>query len=160
MSKKGSANIKVFLRVRPTARPHSGFALPDKELENDPYYKGDPNRANGKQRVRFDLDSNPQSDEQDGPNNTRTRYDFAFDGIFGMDATQEEVFNQVAGPVINDGLHGLNGTIFAYGQTGSGKSFTMEGNEREVPDNYTGQVYHGITQRGVKELFEQIETVR
>ena len=36
----------------------------------------------------------------------------------------------------------------------------MEGNEREVPENYTGDVYQGITQRGVMELFEQIESVR
>ena len=86
---------------------------------------------------------------------------YNFDQVFTPEDDQDGVYEGLGvRRLIDRVVDGYHGTIFAYGQTGSGKSFTMEGNEREVPDNYTGQVYHGITQRGVKELFEQIETVR
>ncbi len=44
-------------------------------------------------------------------------------------ASQEDVFDTVARPVIESCLDGYNGTIFAYGQTGSGKTYTMSGAE-------------------------------
>jgi len=56
-------------------------------------------------------------------------------------------------------VEGYHATIFAYGQTGSGKTFTMEGNEREMEEGapISDVEGTGITQRGVMELFEQIE---
>ena len=33
--------------------------------------------------------------------------------VFGMDAKQDEIFEHVAKPVVDDVLNGLNGTIFA-----------------------------------------------
>lgn len=52
---------------------------------------------------------------------------FSFDRIFGVDTGQEEVFDIVAKPVIDQVMDGFNGTLFAYGQTSSGKTHTMEG---------------------------------
>lgn len=52
---------------------------------------------------------------------------FNFDRVFGMDSTQQQVFEYCALPVVRDVLDGYNGTLFAYGQTGSGKTHTMEG---------------------------------
>lgn len=46
---------------------------------------------------------------------------FNFDAIFGMDSTQQEVFNHIAGALITDVLSGYNATILAYGQSGTGK---------------------------------------
>lgn len=46
---------------------------------------------------------------------------FTFDRVFAPGSTQEEVYETVARPTIDDVLAGFNGTIFAYGQTGSGK---------------------------------------
>jgi kinesin family protein 6/9 len=48
-------------------------------------------------------------------NNTRTDYQFAFTKIFKEDVGQEEIFNAVALPVIQEAFQGYNGTIFAYG---------------------------------------------
>ncbi|KPA82697.1 putative kinesin [Leptomonas pyrrhocoris] len=42
-------------------------------------------------------------------------------------AGQDEVYNHVGKPIVDNTLDGYNGCIFAYGQTGSGKTFTMLG---------------------------------
>lgn len=52
---------------------------------------------------------------------------FAFDCVFRQEATQREVFDRTARPLLHKVLQGYNGCLFAYGQTGSGKTFTMQG---------------------------------
>lgn len=75
---------------------------------------------------------------------------FSFDGIFPINATQEEVYNQSAKEVIEAVLNGSNGTIFTYGQTGSGKSYTLQGNNN-LPTN------KGIIQRMIEHVFNSIK---
>jgi len=48
-----------------------------------------------------------------------------FDSAFGPGASQDDVYDTVAGPVVNRVLDGYNGAVLAYGQTGTGKSHTM-----------------------------------
>lgn len=43
---------------------------------------------------------------------------YTFDMLFGMYSTQDEVFQTVAKPIVDEALAGFNCTIFAYGQTG------------------------------------------
>ena len=43
---------------------------------------------------------------------TRTR-DFHFDYVLGPEATQDEVYDTVARPVVSGVLAGVNGTLFA-----------------------------------------------
>ena len=45
-------------------------------------------------------------------------YKFKFDSMFGMDCTQDDVFDSVARDAVDAALDGYNSTIFAYGQTG------------------------------------------
>mmetsp|Transcript_43135 Transcript_43135/g.58543 ORF Transcript_43135/g.58543 Transcript_43135/m.58543 type:complete len:89 (+) Transcript_43135:2484-2750(+) len=52
---------------------------------------------------------------------------FNFDSVFGMDSTQEEVFEDTK-RLVQSAVDGFNVCIFAYGQTGSGKTFTVQGN--------------------------------
>ncbi|KAM0786698.1 hypothetical protein ACM66B_002142 [Microbotryomycetes sp. NB124-2] len=47
--------------------------------------------------------------------------------VFGPDADQVMIYNDVARPILDEVLRGYNCTIFAYGQTGTGKTYTMEG---------------------------------
>ena len=56
-----------------------------------------------------------------GPAGKKTTKAFNFDRVFGMYSTQEEVFDQVVRPIVDETLAGFNCTIFAYGQTGTGK---------------------------------------
>lgn len=54
---------------------------------------------------------------------------FLYDHVFDLTSTQEEVFERVGEPVLNNILDGFHGTIMAYGQTSSGKTHTMQGYE-------------------------------
>ena len=52
---------------------------------------------------------------------------FRYDGVYPHTASQQQVFEGVAGTLVQDTLEGYNSSIIAYGQTGSGKTHTMFG---------------------------------
>ena len=85
---------------------------------------------------------------------------YNFDQVFTPEHDQNDVYEGLGiSSLITKVVEGYHATIFAYGQTGSGKTFTMEGNEREYEEGAAQDDVEsiGITQRGVMELFEQIE---
>ncbi|XP_042852344.1 kinesin-like protein KIF17 isoform X2 [Panthera tigris] len=75
---------------------------------------------------------------------------FTFDGAYHMDHFTEQIYNEIAYPLVEGVTEGYNGTIFAYGQTGSGKSFTMQG----LPDPSSQR---GIIPRAFEHVFESIQ---
>ncbi|KRX08676.1 P-loop containing nucleoside triphosphate hydrolase [Pseudocohnilembus persalinus] len=77
--------------------------------------------------------------------------EFKYSGIFDGSCTQEQVFDEVALPVIHNCLEGYNGTIFAYGQTGSGKTYTMTGAE--------SWQLRGIIPRVIQSIFDEVDKV-
>ena len=52
-----------------------------------------------------------------------------FDYFFDSSASQEELYNTTARPIVCSALLGYSGTILAYGPTSSGKTFTMRGGD-------------------------------
>eukprot|EP00347_Sterkiella_histriomuscorum_P005846 403355048 len=74
---------------------------------------------------------------------------FKFDRVFGVQDSQEDVFNEVR-DVVRAALDGFKVCIFAYGQTGAGKTYTMEG----------GSTFEsmGLVPRSVKMVFDTLET--
>lgn len=52
---------------------------------------------------------------------------YVFDGAFDGEASNEEVYDGTAKPLVRGVLSGVNATVFAYGATGSGKTHTMVG---------------------------------
>mmetsp|Transcript_73369 Transcript_73369/g.203668 ORF Transcript_73369/g.203668 Transcript_73369/m.203668 type:complete len:709 (+) Transcript_73369:100-2226(+) len=81
---------------------------------------------------------------------TNSDHTFVYDRVFRWDATQKEVYDYAAKPIINAVLRGFNGTVFAYGQTSSGKTYTMEGPDIE------DKVYQGVIPRMVWSIFDGI----
>jgi len=81
---------------------------------------------------------------------TNTDQFFVLDRVFRWDASQKEVYDYAAKPIINAVLRGFNGTVFAYGQTSSGKTYTMEGPDIEDKD------YQGVIPRMVWSIFDGI----
>ena len=76
---------------------------------------------------------------------------FWYDKAYGMDSTQEQVFQETAMPIVESVCQGYNGTIFAYGQTGTGKTFTMEG-------DFETDINKGIIPRSFDLMFNIIKT--
>jgi Kinesin motor domain len=91
---KTHSRIKVAVRCRPPFKD---------EIEDEPL---------------LDMDTHVNSVTlKVHPNKFR---EFGFDYVFGTSATQDEVFEAVAEPIVREVLYGgYNGTIMAYGQTGS-----------------------------------------
>uniref|UniRef100_A0A6V7QXD4 Kinesin motor domain-containing protein n=1 Tax=Ananas comosus var. bracteatus TaxID=296719 RepID=A0A6V7QXD4_ANACO len=71
---------------------------------------------------------------------------FSFNKIFGVSATQSEVFVDTQ-PLIRSVMDGYNVCIFAYGQTGSGKTYTMSGPDLTAEDTW------GVNYRALDDLF-------
>ena len=75
---------------------------------------------------------------------------FTFEKVFLSDASQEEVFEDVARRVVDNCVAGFNGTVFAYGQTGSGKTHTIGGGSRRYADR-------GLIPRALSHLYAEVD---
>jgi kinesin family protein 11 len=61
----------------------------------------------------------------DRPSPSAPTKTYNFDHVFGPDADQGMLYNDVVAPILDEVLLGYNCTIFAYGQTGTGKTFVF-----------------------------------
>lgn len=68
---------------------------------------------------------------------TRIKYDqhYAFDGVFGPETPEHDIYKSVAHPLLEAAVGGTNATIFAYGATGCGKSYTVNMINRNVAES-------------------------
>ncbi|KXN66528.1 kinesin-domain-containing protein [Conidiobolus coronatus NRRL 28638] len=80
---------------------------------------------------------------------------YTFNQVLGPDVSQEELFNNIMIPVVDEVLQGFNCTVFAYGQTGTGKTYTMEGQINQFSENL-GELA-GIIPRTLKHFFTYLE---
>lgn len=92
--KQAESSILTYLRVRRTRKPSEYIYL-------------EPNS------ILFSL---PKTNLLEHVNNKKLQQTFQFNGVFNADATQDEVFEEVGVPVVQNALKGFNSTIFAYGQ--------------------------------------------
>ncbi len=123
---KNSERIKVSVRCRP---------MSDKE------------RKEGYQSC-VDVDSERGEVIVSIPN--QPIRNFFYDKVYGVNSTQDQVFQETAMPIVESVCQGYNGTIFAYGQTGTGKTFTMEG-------DFQTDVNKGIIPRSFDLMFSLIK---
>jgi Kinesin motor domain len=117
-------NVKVICRFRP---------LIDIELELS---------AEEKEIYSFPTDTTVVYSQADS---------FNFDKVYSPMTEQQEIFEFVGRPIVQDVLTGYKGTVIAYGQTGAGKSYTMMG--IDIYDSKT----QGIIPRAIKLIFESVE---
>ncbi|KAG8376745.1 hypothetical protein BUALT_Bualt09G0095700 [Buddleja alternifolia] len=84
---------------------------------------------------------------------------FMFDGVFGPNAHQKDLYEQAVVPIVNEVLEGFNCTIFAYGQTGTRKTYTMEGECKRSKSGPNGKLPSGagVVPRAVKQIFDTLE---
>lgn len=70
----------------------------------------------------------------------------SFSYIFGQNASQKEVFDLVALPLVENLINGKNSLLFTYGVSGSGKTYTMSGNLHDT----------GVMPRSLDVIFNSI----
>eukprot|EP00750_Incisomonas_marina_P000358 INCI10268.1.p1 GENE.INCI10268.1~~INCI10268.1.p1 ORF type:complete len:727 (-),score=136.20 INCI10268.1:472-2652(-) len=130
ISEGNSENVKVFVRIRPKSRKekNSGDAVVVQTVDS--------------QRI--------------GIANKQSSTTFDFDGVFGCEASQEEVYNQCVRPYVDEILQGFSCVVFAYGQTGTGKTHTMQGCYGEDRNNRDG---YGMIPRVSEEIFHRLESM-
>ncbi|CAK67895.1 unnamed protein product (macronuclear) [Paramecium tetraurelia] len=73
---------------------------------------------------------------------------FTFDKILDSNANQQQVYDEIGKPIIDQILQGFNATLLMYGQTSSGKTYTMIGDQQQP----------GIIKRTINDLFDAIES--
>ncbi|CAK4271273.1 unnamed protein product [Aphanomyces euteiches] len=139
-------NIRIFLRIKPSKKVRQNC----KQLQIQSLLR----QVSGFfswEEEQSQIEYNIPKDVASGLiNNSRTHYKFKFDALIGMDAKQEEVFDRVGRPCVENALQGFNSTIFAYGQTGSGKTFTITGGAERYEDR-------GIIPRSLSMIFEEMK---
>ncbi|KAL2258028.1 hypothetical protein VTK26DRAFT_8805 [Humicola hyalothermophila] len=113
----GGGNIKVVVRVRPfNGREHDRGAKCIVEMKDNQTILTPPPDSGGKAikdhgpKV-FAFDKSYWSFDKNAPNY----------------AGQENLFQDLGKPLLDNAFQGYNNCIFAYGQTGSGKSYSMMG---------------------------------
>ena len=117
-------NVKVYVRLRP---PGDGTEVSKSMFT--------PASGTGVQKLSI----------KDPENKNYGEYAFMFDQTFYPDTGQNEIFHEVAKPLVDHCLAGFNACCFAYGQTGSGKTYSIFG----LPE---GEAM-GITPRAVDYVF-------
>ncbi|KAM4633781.1 centromere-associated protein E [Polymixia lowei] len=101
--------VKVCVRVRPLIEREE-TAVTESAEPVQLYWKAE------KKSIQQIDDGNP----------TKT---FSFDRVFSAVETTNQLYQDIAKPLVVSAVEGYNGTIFAYGQTSSGKTFTMMGSD-------------------------------
>ncbi|VYS65361.1 unnamed protein product [Arabidopsis thaliana] len=137
----------------------SPVPYPSEELLGDPM---DDTISSERDSISVTVRFRPLSDREyqrgdevawypDGDTLVRHEYNpltaYAFDKVFGPQATTIDVYDVAARPVVKAAMEGVNGTVFAYGVTSSGKTHTMHG-DQESP---------GIIPLAIKDVFSIIQ---
>ncbi|WRT66359.1 uncharacterized protein IL334_003314 [Kwoniella shivajii] len=160
--------IQIAVRCRPWHPTKEAPFLA--QPTNQPYFYGDGNIGTSSAKpvaagalrnvvevidnreLDFDKPQDPNENKRGAPMVGR-RYKnrkYVFDQVFSMEATQEQVFEKTAKPLLAGVLDGYNATVFAYGATGCGKTHTISGTEEEP----------GIIVRTMRELFDLVEDTK
>ncbi|KAM9828647.1 centromere-associated protein E isoform 2-T2 [Syngnathus typhle] len=119
--------VKVCVRVRPIIKREEGVPS-EKATPVEVFWKSDTKSIH-----QIDDGSATKS--------------FSFDRVFTPEETTNQLYQEIAKPLVVSTVQGYNGTIFAYGQTSSGKTFTMMGSDH-VP---------GVIPLAIDGVFETIK---
>ena len=106
-NESGVQRVRVYCRIRPQNREERDHG--------------------GSECARVDANDPAAVVYSAGDGDAAGQQAFSFDQCFGQASTNAEIFDQVAKPLVDSALRGVNCALLCYGQTGAGKTFTMFG---------------------------------
>lgn len=118
-SETSETNINVVVRCRGRSQKEIDEATPVITSTSGPLTKNITVETTPVAAAAAASTFTTASSYNNGSGNTKT---YPFDKVFGPEADQTMVFNEVAENMLDEVLAGYNCTIFAYGQTGTGKT--------------------------------------
>ncbi|KAG9245452.1 P-loop containing nucleoside triphosphate hydrolase protein [Calycina marina] len=124
-------SVQVVARIRP---------LLDKELDKDTIVRAEPSVEG--QPANLVRIPNPKNEAEE--------FSFAFNSVYDMATSQEELYATEVAPHLKSLFKGLDVTIFAYGVTGTGKTHTMRGGLKLAERGVIPRLLSGIYRRGKK----------
>lgn len=141
-AKNMSDNIQVIVRCR--ARNSREIASKSPNiigLPNDVYSQHEPFVCVNHEPsfLGFNLSSSADIGRSQTPTAGKV---YKVDQVYGPNADQALIFDNVVIPLFHDFVNGMNVTILAYGQTGSGKTYTMCG---DLPSGNSGLIPRVLT---------------
>ncbi|MCJ1298406.1 kinesin-like protein Klp8 [Hypocenomyce scalaris] len=147
MAPSGGGNIKVVVRVRPfNGRELDRRAKCIVQMKDEQTILIPP--AEAEERLRGSAKGGKGAD---------SHKTFAFDRSYWSFnrsdphfAGQDNLFDDLGSPLLDNAFQGYNNCIFAYGQTGSGKSYSMMGYGEEA----------GVIPRICRDMFERITSTQ
>ena len=131
-AQSNSERIVVAVRLRPALRGESE----DISRHSHDLKEGPPDGPEDENRLLYSVTDKTISARKVYDVSSHT---YSFDAFFGPKATNDEVFEHAAKPIVSAALKGFNGTVFAYGMTGSGKTHTMLGSSSDpgiIPQSF------------------------
>ncbi|BCR87335.1 kinesin-3 motor protein uncA [Aspergillus chevalieri] len=146
MAPGGGGNIKVVVRVRPfNSREIDRGAKCIIQMKGASTILTPPPGADEKQR------KGGAKGAVEGPKTFAfDRSYWSFDKNSPNYAGQDNLFDDLGTPLLDNAFGGYNNCIFAYGQTGSGKSYSMMGYGKE----------YGVIPRICQDMFQRIEDIQ
>ncbi|KAK9946915.1 hypothetical protein M0R45_012355 [Rubus argutus] len=164
-SKPDPENLRVFLRIRPLlpSKPsdkRSGIAGDTKARSKNvwPQNPANKNAARDQKRKKNpnaevcvkvnsarSVTVSPPTALQE-PNRLKSEVYDGFSRVFSPDSSQEEVYEMMVKPLVDDFLRGKSGMLAAMGPSGSGKTHTVFGCPREP----------GMVPLALQHIFKQI----
>jgi kinesin family protein C1 len=134
-------NIRVYCRVRPLL----GAEAAAEQAAEGPQLFSLPSKH------EIVITDPVQRKTVDGSGTTARKSEFDFDHVFGGDASQAEVFEELS-QLVQSAVDGYKVCIFCYGQTGSGKTHTMQG--PDGCEDTPGAPECGLIPRSVEQIFD------
>jgi len=151
------SNVHVAVRVRPFSRreihqhaldERPGILRPVLKVRNNQITTDGNAHKDGEEKV-FTFDDAFSSDRLSAAQERRRMTTNKAEQAKEY-ASQEDIFNSIGIPFLNNAFDGYNSCIFTYGQTGSGKTYTMMGERKD----------DGLMPRVCKGLFQRIKNLR
>ncbi|XP_022193390.2 kinesin-like protein KIF11-B [Nilaparvata lugens] len=114
-------------------------------------------KPNGDKRSSIEV----ISDREIGMREKCGKKSLTFSKVFSPTSNQQNIYETVGRPLVNDILSGYSCTLFAYGQSGSGKTFTILGEKSPATSlGWEENTHAGVIPRCLSQILDEADRMQ